>query len=112
MIVFFLTPFVCPCIKGTQTPEMHMTRRRTTVDIAAIKELANKTFRDSKDDYREGRKAIQMFVTDLLINAGQYNGFNYLRDHNSVPGNSIGIIFDPTDAHAHVYPDDSRIYIH
>lgn len=89
-----------------------MPRRRKTVDVAAIIDQANKTFRDSKDEFREGRRAIQTLVTDLLMSVNQYRGFNYLRAETSAPGNSIGIIFDESPDHNHVYPDDSRIFFY
>lgn len=85
-------------------------RRRKTVDVAAVINEANKIFRDSKDEYKAGREAIQSFVTTLLMDVKQYRGFNYLTAAGSVEGNSIGIIFDESDERKHVYPDQSRIF--
>lgn len=82
--------------------------RRQTVKIAELKAEANKVFRESRDEYKVQRRAIQSFVDSLLMDAGQYKGFNYLPADKSLPGNSIGIAYERADGTPH-FPDETRI---
>ena len=45
--------------------------KRKTIQIADLKAKANKVFRESEDDYADGRRHIQNFVENVLMEADQ-----------------------------------------
>ena len=55
-----------------------MRTRRKTIEIERIKELANKFFRESKDEMMAERKALQSFIETILYETNTYYGFNYV----------------------------------
>jgi hypothetical protein len=85
-----------------------MGKKRTTIDIAAIKDAANTVFKESINDYTKERKAIETFVTNLLLKHNVYNGFSYLSAENSAPGKTIGVIYND-DVKKNEFPDPTRI---
>lgn len=89
-----------------------MTRRRKTVNANVIIDEANKVFKESLPNFKDGRTAIQIFVTTLLLDAGQYKGFNYLTAEALPEGYEPGMIFDESPARAHKFPDPSRIFFY
>lgn len=81
-----------------------------TIKLETIKAQANQTFRGSVDEMSIQRRAIQYFVSDLLMKANAYNGFRYLEAHDVEPGKSFGLIRNLEQPEGpHTFPDDSRI---
>jgi len=80
--------------------------KRKTIEVEAIKDQANKVFRDSADEYKTGRAATQTFVEDLLMKTGNYKGFRYLTKGETA-GKSFGITFDETNTPT--YNDQTRV---
>lgn len=91
-----------------------MSNRRRTVKIEELKATANDCFRNSENEFREGRKAIKTFVEDILFQSNQYKGFRYLEQHDLEVGKTLGLIRDAvpvttTNPSGHLFPDDSRV---
>lgn len=81
--------------------------KRKTVELEKIKLKVNEYFRTSKNESAVERRALQFFVTDLLMEAGQYQGFNYLSKKDVKEGLTYGIEWDkPT------FKDESRIFFY
>lgn len=80
--------------------------KRKTISIEDLKAQANKVFRDSENDYADGRKHIASFVEDTLMRAGQYKGFGYLSKDSVAPGKTFGIEFKNNEP---VFHDQTRI---
>lgn len=80
--------------------------KRKTIAIADLKAKANKVFRDSENDYADGRRHIQSFVENLLMEVGQYKGFGYLSKDGVAPGKTFGIEFVGNEPKFH---DHTRI---
>jgi hypothetical protein len=80
-----------------------------TMKIETIKLNANALFRASVNEYSAQRKAVQFFVSDLLMQHGAYKGFRYLEASDVAPGQSVGLIRATEPNAAHTFPDDSRI---
>jgi hypothetical protein len=81
-----------------------------TIKLEILKAQANATFRDSVNDFATQRRAIQYFVSDVLMKANAYKGFRYLEASELKPGQTVGLIRNaenPTGPHS--FPDDSRI---
>lgn len=89
-----------------------MATRKKTIAVAELVEHANKILHESTDAFRDQRKGLQTFVEDILMQTGNYKGFNYLTPSMSKPGNSVGILFDETPAREHVYPDPTRVFFY
>ncbi len=81
---------------------------RKTIPVELVKEKANKFFLNSEDSSTEARRHLQGFVTDLLMAADQYKGFNYLDEVESAPGKSIGRVYNDNKK-GYDYPDETRI---
>jgi hypothetical protein len=83
-----------------------------TLKVETIKSLANDVLRDSPNQMTEQRETIHCFVSNLLMQAKAYRGFNYL-DENQVPkGHTFGIVFDETPTRKHQYPDPTRTFFY
>jgi hypothetical protein len=80
--------------------------KKKTIAIADIVERANKVFRESEDSYTQGRRYTQAFVENILIDTGNYNGFNYLAKREVEPGKTYGIAWDDNRP---VFYDQTRI---
>lgn len=84
-------------------------KARKTVEISTIKEKANAFFANSKNELAGERKALQMFVTGLLMETGNYRGFNYLQQHDVAAGMSFGVDHRSKPP---VFHDESRMFFH
>jgi len=83
---------------------------RKTLKLADMVEQANTMLRDSKPEMRQGREALGVFITEMLMKAGAYKGFSYLRaDDMTDKSWPPGIIFDAV-GHKHQYPDATRVH--
>lgn len=80
--------------------------KRKTVEIETIIERANTVFRASDDSWSDQRTAIQMFVADVLMEAGQYKGFRYLTK-GETDGKTFGVTYDGVNQPT--FHDQSRI---
>lgn len=85
--------------------------KRKTVSLENIKLKANHYFTTSKNEATLQRRTLQFFVTDLLMDAGQYRGFNYLRKHDVEEGMTYGVEWNDTGDKA-TFKDESRIFFH
>jgi hypothetical protein len=85
--------------------------KRKTVSLESIKLKANHYFTTSKNEATLQRRTLQFFVTDLLMDAGQYRGFNYLRKHDVENGLTYGVEWNDTGDKA-TFKDESRIFFH
>ena len=79
--------------------------------LESIKLKANHYFTTSKNEATLQRRTLQFFVTDLLMDAGQYRGFNYLRKHDVENGLTYGVEWNDTGDKA-TFKDESRIFFH
>lgn len=88
--------------------------KRRTIKIEELKARANQTFVDSEENFRDGRKAIYLFVEDILMKTDNYHGFRYLTQDELKPGVKPGIAFPESsepfpESGKPTFPDDSRI---
>ena len=83
-----------------------------TLKVETIKQMANDILRDSPDSSVEQRETIHCFVSNLLMQAKAYKGFNYLYENQVPEGFTFGIEFDESPARAHKYPDPSRTFFY
>jgi hypothetical protein len=79
-----------------------------TIKIENVKARANALFRESINEYSAQRRAVQHFVSDLLIDHNAYKGFSYLSERQVPAGSTVGIIRGENGA-PHQFPDESRI---
>ena len=79
---------------------------KKTIKVSELVDQANKSFRDSKNEWREQRRAIQTFVETILHETGNYNGFRYLSEKESHAGHTYGVEWIENEPR---FPDDSRI---
>lgn len=82
-------------------------RNRKTIDVATIKEKANAFFANSDNSCADSRRALQGFVSNILMDSGNYKGFNYLCEGDVKPGLSFGKSWADGDV---VFHDESRIF--
>jgi hypothetical protein len=82
---------------------------KKTIKLEAVKAQANAMFRDSVNEWSGERRAVQLFVADLLMKADAYKGFSYLSESQVPSGHTFGIVRDPTGGTKHAFPDPSRI---
>jgi hypothetical protein len=54
-----------------------MAYKRKTIDVAAVKDRANKFFTDSTCG-TEARKMMMCFIEGVLMDTGNYRGFTYV----------------------------------
>ena len=55
-----------------------MKHGRKTIKVEEVKTLVNRMLLNSRDDNRSGREALQTLIETILMDTGNYNGFNYL----------------------------------
>lgn len=82
---------------------------KKTIKLDAVKAQANSMFRDSINEWSSERRAVQLFVADLLMKADAYKGFSYLSESQVPSGHTFGIVRDPNGGTNHQFPDESRI---
>ena len=82
-------------------------KARKTIVIKVIKERANRFLAQSRNDHSEVRKGHQGLATILLMDAGAYKGFDYLRKEDVAPGVTFGIEW--VDGKP-VFHDETRTY--
>ena len=73
---------------------------RKTVSIDAIKAQFNAMILNSTDDFKEGRAALTVALEQILMDAKQYKGFDYLTATDmlkSTHGTTFGIRENETD---------------
>ena len=85
--------------------------KRKTVSLESIKLKANHFFTTSKNESAIQRRTLQFFVTDLLMEAKQYRGFNYLHKHHVEEGMTYGVEWNDAGDKA-TFKDESRIFFH
>lgn len=85
--------------------------KRKTVELEKIKEKANNFFLISKNEATVERRALHLFVSDLLMDAGQYRGFNYLLKQDVGEGLTFGMQWDDTGSKA-IFKDETRIFFY
>lgn len=51
---------------------------RKTVNVTDLLARVNKVLADSVPEYVQGRHAMAILLTDVLMDTGNYHGFNYL----------------------------------
>jgi hypothetical protein len=86
-------------------------KKRKTVDLESVKEKVNHFFTTSKNEATIQRRTLQFFVTDLLMEAKQYKGFNYLHKHHVEEGMTYGVEWNEAGDKA-TFKDESRIFFH
>lgn len=82
-------------------------RQRKTIEIETIKEKANAFFANSDDSCADARRALQGFVSNILMDSGNYKGYNYLGEADVKPGFSFGKSWTDNGV---VFHDESRIF--
>jgi hypothetical protein len=55
-----------------------VTRARKIIAVEDIKERANAMLRNSRDDVKEGRMGIAVFLEGILVETGNYHGFRHI----------------------------------
>ena len=83
--------------------------KRKTIPVEDIREQANRFFLNSCNDFSAQRKALQSFVSDILMQTGNYRGFGYLTKDDVKEGSTFGI--DRTNLPV-TFPDESRIFFY
>lgn len=82
-------------------------RSRKTVEIEQIKEQANSFFFNSKNELAETRKHLQSFVSQILMETGNYKGFQYItKQQMMTTGYTYGVDWSSGKP---VHSDESRI---
>lgn len=84
---------------------------RKTIDISFIKEKANFYLRTSGNECVNERKQLFSFVSTLLFEARNYNGFGYLTENNVEKGLTWGITFGHNGS-PNEYRDESRVFFY
>jgi len=82
-------------------------KARKTIEIEKIKERANHYLANSWNIHDKERKGCAGLVTTLLMDAGAYRGFAYLRKEDVGPLLTFGVEW--VDGKP-VHHDESRIY--
>lgn len=55
------------------------THQRKTIEVATLKAQANNMLANSVDDMRDGRIAVALFIERVLMDTGNYRGFNHVK---------------------------------
>jgi hypothetical protein len=84
-----------------------MTRKTKTIEVEKIRDAANKTFRDSVNEFKTSRAAIKLFVEDILMKTGNYKGFRYLAKDEMAEGKTFGIRWAHDDTP--IFEDQTRV---
>jgi len=80
-------------------------RSRRTVPIVELVKDANHMLLHSDDSRKEGRKAVALFITNVLIKHKRYNGYNFLTKEDMLRNQSRGTTVGINDANL---PDPER----
>lgn len=56
-----------------------MAYKKKALNIGLLVDKANDVFENSSDDFVQGRNALQVFVSNILMETGNYEGFNYIQ---------------------------------
>jgi len=56
-----------------------VTRARKTIAVSDVRDLINGMLADSNDDRSEGRTALAVALETILMNTGNYRGYQALR---------------------------------
>lgn len=81
-------------------------RKMKTIQVDALKARANLVFKNSENDYTDGRRHIQTFVEHILMETGNYKGFGYLSKDAVAKDKTFGIEFTGNEPKFH---DQTRI---
>lgn len=84
-------------------------KARKTIEIEVIKERVNRFLSQSRNEDAEIRKGHHGLATMLLMEAGAYKGFNYLRKEDVAPGMTFGVDWSSGKA---VFHDETRTFFH
>lgn len=80
---------------------------RKTIEIEQIKEQANSFFFNSKNELAESRKVLQNFVSQILMDTGNYKGFQYItKQQMMTSGYTYGVDWSSGKP---IHSDESRI---
>lgn len=85
-----------------------MPRRRKTFNVEDFKKKINERNRHSTCS-AEVRRGWNSVLSDVLMDTGNYKGFNYLNADQVPPGHKPGIIPN-YETGKHEFPDDSRVF--
>ena len=66
-------------------------KARKTIEVEVIKERVNRVLAHSRNEDSEVRKGHHGLATILMMEAGAYKGFSYLRKEDVAAGLSFGI---------------------
>jgi hypothetical protein len=84
--------------------------KRITIRVPELVHKANKYFA-SEYSTRDGRKALQGFIENILHETENYRGFGYLTESGVPKGALPGVIHSP-DGKNNQFPDDSRVVMY
>jgi len=90
-----------------------MKHGRKTIKVEEVKILVNNMLLNSRDDNRSGRTALSMLIETILMETGNYNGFNYLTPNDmetSKNGTTYGIDFNKDKNHWFDDTDHTRVF--
>ena len=90
-----------------------MKHGRKTIKVEEVKILVNHMLLNSCDDNRSGREALQTLIETILMETGNYNGFNYLTPVHmatSKNGTTYGIDFNKDKDHWFDDTDHTRVF--
>lgn len=88
-----------------------MSKKRKTIAVEKVLEMANHLLRHSADSAVGGREGIQTFIENILFETGNYNGFRYLNKNDmaeSNMGKSVGINIDAFDDYEKRFADTDK----
>ena len=82
-------------------------KARKTIEIEVIKDRVNRFLANSRNEDSQVRKGHHGLATMLMMEAGAYKGFHYLRKEDVAPGISFGVEW--VDGKP-VFHDETRTY--
>lgn len=82
-------------------------KARKTIEIEVIKERVNRFLAHSRNEDSQVRKGHHGLATMLMMEAGAYKGFHYLRKEDVAPGMTFGVEW--VDGKP-VFHDETRTY--
>lgn len=59
-----------------------MPAKRKTIDVARIRDMANSSLANSREEYRESREGVASLLESVLMETGNYNGFQFIDGTN------------------------------
>lgn len=84
-------------------------KARKTIEVEVIKERVNRFLAQSRNEDADIRKGHHGLATILLMDAGAYRGFNYLRKEDVAPGLTFGVDWSSGKP---VFHDETRTFFH